>query len=216
MLVSVLGLLVSAAPVLLYIEESSTPGPEVALAARAALSQAVEQTQGTAPLLSEHDPSCGDAEPCAARLAGERGLEQVLLVRVLAGLTRTRVVTSVLLDGVRQPPRTIDLSGPPSAWSIPLQAVVAEAFPPPSPEVGSRRWIPMTIAGAGAGALAIGGVLGILSRTARSELASSSGRSTLALADRADGQALAANVLFGAGTACLFGGLAWLALGSAP
>ena len=215
-LISALGLLAAAAPALLYIEESSTPGPEAALAARAALSQAVEQTLGTAPLLSDHDPSCGDPEPCAARIAQDRGVDQVLLVRVLAGLTRTRVVTSVLLDGVRQPARTIDLSGPAAAWSIPLQALVAEAFPPPTPEAGSHRWIPITVAGAGAGALALGGVFGILSRSARAELSSSSGRATLALADRADGQAMAANVLFGAGTACLFGGLAWLALGSAP
>lgn len=216
MLISALGLLTAAAPALLYIEESSTPGPEAAQSARTALSRSVEQTLGVPPILAEHDPSCGDPEPCAARIAQEKGLDQVLLVRVLAGLTRTRVVTAVLLDGVRQPPRTLDLSGPPEAWSIPLQAVVAEAFPPPAPKTASNRWIPITVAGAGAGALALGGVFGILSRTARGELASSSGSDTLELADRADGQALAANVLFGAGTACLLGGLAWLALGSAP
>ncbi|MFO0723970.1 MAG: hypothetical protein U1E65_09325 [Myxococcota bacterium] len=216
MLPPILGLLLTASPPLLYVEEASIESPELAASARRAVQSAVTRATGERALLVDHDPSCGDPEPCASRAATERGSDRVVLVRFLGALTKIRVVLSPLLDGARQPARTLDLAGAPDGWALSLEPTMVELFPSLSVSSGAPRWIPMVIAGTGGAALAGAMTFGLLSRSARGDLKNASGSSTLEIADRADAEALAANVLLATGSAFVLTGLAWLALGSSP
>jgi len=169
-----------------------------------AVADATQARLGVAPLRAERG-DCNPLEACARQSEGD----PVIIVRVIAAVTTTRVLLQVL-DGPRT---TVDLPVDRGTWASALDAGVAVILPASTTHHGPRAWAPWALLGAGLASAAAGVAFGVSAQDASNALSvglpSPESRELL---DRSAAHGTAANLLWLTAAASVLTGMVWVTL----
>lgn len=223
-------LLVGADPgFAVHVASSADVAPRTALAVADRLEARLQARLGRPGVVSLSE--WGDCpRDCAGDVRRRTGAGTVVLLRLVGGVTRVRVVAERFEAGPRAITRSVvDLEADADDdWDVGLDAVAVDLWPdaPPPPDThpaltsagpapATTRWAPWVTTAAGAAAVGVGVGFGVSSRdagrTLESTVLDATTRDELEGRQRTHG--LLANTLIVTGGVAVVGGLLWAWLG---
>lgn len=219
-----LGLLLLGATLALHVEEVGEVPPPLGAALVETLADLAAQRTGLTVVIDEERGECLAGQPCAAAVASRTSASEVVLVRLLGGPLRVRVVLEHV-GRARRGEADVARSWTPEARET-LAALVAEVLDAPAPEatlaaVGPTTtpaleaptvpWLAVGLVSAGVASAVGATLLGVVSQSTTDELRA--GASDVAgLGEAARGQALVSHVLWAVAAGAVAAGVtAWLA-----
>lgn len=201
-----LGLCLWAAPVVFL--DGSTGADDSTRAVIAAVAQGVEDRLGTAPQVVERGAGCAEGDGCVRAVEGGPRV----VVRVIAAVTRTRVLLRVLDGGSAH----ADLGPDRATWDAelgPALALVLPAAGGAATRADGVGWGPWILAGAGVASAGAGVGFALSSAAASRDLeAGHVSADTRALHDRSAGHATVASALWVGAVIGLGSALVWAVL----
>jgi len=201
---ALLGVWLAATPVV-FLDGATGADAAQTRAVIDALAQAIEARTGAAPDRAERAPDCASIEACARATGGDL----VIIVRVIAAVTTTRVLLQAL-DGART---TVDLLPDPGGWPAAIDAGLTVILPARIAEQRPSAWVPWTLLGAGLVSGAIGTAFGASASSANGDLEQSRpSADTRALLDRSGTHGAVADVLWVTAVLSVVAGMVWFAL----
>jgi hypothetical protein len=169
--------------------DGSNDSPERTRAVLDAVAEAIEARVGAAPHTAAREVSCPEGDACPRALDGEPRV----VIRLIAAVTRTRVLLRVLDGGSVH----VDLGPDQVGWPTELAGAIAFVLEPPAARaegVGTGPWI---LAGVGAAGAAAGLALAWSSASAGDELrVGLPSAETRAIHERRDDYAIAASAVW--------------------
>lgn len=219
-----LGLLLLGATLALHVEEVGEVPPPLGAALVETLADLAAQRTGLTVVIDDERGECLAGQPCAAAVASRTSASEVVLVRLLGGPLRVRVVLEHV-GRARRGEADVARSWTPEARDA-LAALVAEVLEAPAPEGTAAAgppliapaleapavpWLAAGLVGAGVASAVGATIMGAMSQSTTDELRAGSSE-VVALGDEARSQALVSHVLWAVAAGALAAGVtAWLA-----
>jgi len=221
-----IGLLLIGATVALPVESVGAISPEARRAAVLELTQAIESESGHRVILDDDDASCGAGEPCVSAIRSRTSTFDVVLVQMVLGPLRLRVLAQRIGPTAADERRSAADVKAGAPLGETAAAIARELFPKgpakpadvvaaPPPIVEPSRTPAWIAFGTAAALTGVGVALGVSSHSAIDTLRQTGGGSASGIEDlagQASGQAVVANILFLAAAGAMITGVGlWIA-----